>query len=123
MPRYVDRFGTALSVLAGHGHIKKRLLRAYEENLTYIDDDTLPESIEVAFTELRRRMTAVAPLNGEGAIFASVRKMSIPEADECAQLILGIYVELVRDGASLATVAKEKKGESAAVPAMLLKTV
>ena len=89
-------------------------------------DVKLPESIEEAFTELQSRMTAVAPLNGEGAIFASVRKMSIREADECAQLILGIYVELLRSGASLATVSKENKenrGDPAAVPAMLLKSV
>ncbi len=41
-------------------------------------------------------MNQVEPLNGEGPICASVRKMSIGEADECAQRILDLYSDMVR---------------------------
>jgi hypothetical protein len=32
MSYHVDRFYAAVSVLSGHGHIKQRLIKAYEEN-------------------------------------------------------------------------------------------
>ena len=99
MPHHVDRFGTALSVLAGHGHIKNRLIQAFEDNLGDIEDDSLPRSIKQSFSRLRDRMTAVAPLNGEGPICASVRKMSIVEADECARMLVDIYGDLLRSKA------------------------
>jgi len=41
-------------------------------------------------------MHQVAPLNGEGPICASVRKMSINEASECAAQIVAFYGEISR---------------------------
>ena len=100
MSKYVHRFYTAVSVLAGHGHIKQRLVQAYEESLTFIDDDLMPGDLRPSFADLRRTMNQVAPLNGEGPICASVRKMSIEEADECAHRIIDIYGDMVRLSAS-----------------------
>lgn len=101
MSKYVHRFYTAVSVLAGHGHIKQRLVQAYEDSLTFIDDDLMPGGdLRPSFADLRRTMNQVAPLNGEGPICASVRKMSIEEADECAHRIIDIYGDMVRLSAS-----------------------
>ena len=123
MPHHVDRFGTALSVLAGHGHIKNRLIQAFEDNLGDIEDDSLPRSIKQSFSRLRDRMTAVAPLNGEGPICASVRKMSIVEADECARMLVDIYGDLLRSKAVAGPVPVNTEEDAPDVPAMLLKTV
>lgn len=123
MPHHVDRFGTALTVLAGHGHIKNRLIQAFEDNLRDIDDASLPRPVSQAFTRLRDRMTAVAPLNGEGPICASVRKMSIVEADECARILVDIYGDLLRIRAVSTPVAVDTEDDGADVPTMLLKTV
>lgn len=123
MPHHVDRFGTALAVLAGHGHIKDRLIRAFEDNLTEVDEESLPQHAGQTFRDLRDRVTAVAPLNGEGPICASVRKMSIMEADQCAQTLLTLYRELLCCDARPVAVEAEAEASSADVPAMLLKSV
>lgn len=96
MSKHVHRFYTAVSILASHGHIKQRLVRAYEGSLTYIDDDDMPSELQESFADLRRVMNQVAPLNGEGPICASVRKMSIDEADDCARRILDLYGDMIR---------------------------
>ena len=84
MTDHLDRFHAALTVLAGHGHIKQRLIKAYEEYLVEIHEDELPIAMKQSFVDLRAEMHRVSPLNGEGPICASVRKMSLNEASECA---------------------------------------
>ena len=123
MAHPVDRFGTALAVLAGHGHIKNRLIKAFEDNLTDIDDELLPKPACRPFRDLRKRLTAVSPLNGEGPICASVRKMSIVEADECARIIVGLYGEILQNGAGVGPICAEDESSAADVPAILLKSV
>ena len=96
MSNHVKKFYTAVSVLTGHGHIKQRLIKAFEDNLAHIEDDTMPSALRESFLDLSHLMNQVEPLNGEGPICASVRKMSIDEADECAQRILDLYSDMVR---------------------------
>ncbi len=96
MSYHVDRFYAAVSVLAGHGHIKQRLIKAYEDNLGEISEDELPGSLKKTFSNLKHQMHRVSPLNGEGPICASVRKMSVHEASECAVSVVSLYGELVR---------------------------
>ncbi len=96
MSYHVDRFYAAVSVLAGHGHIKQRLIKAYEDNLGEISEDELPRSLKKPFSELKSQMHRVSPLNGEGPICASVRKMSVNEASECAVSVVSLYGELSR---------------------------
>jgi len=91
MMNHVDRFHTALTVLAGHGHIKQRLIKAYEDNLVAINEDELPILLRQPFADLRRQMHGVTPLNGEGPICASVRKMSFDDASDCAALVVSMY--------------------------------
>lgn len=92
----VDRFYAALTVLAGHGHIKQRLIRAYEDNLEAIEDDELPASLHQAFSDLRESMYRVSPLKGESPVHASVRKMSPEDATECASRVVALFSELLK---------------------------
>ena len=97
MSYHVDRFYAAVAVLASHGHIKQRLIKAYEEHLDGIDEDELPKPLRKAFVDVQKQMHQVAPLNGEGPICASVRKMAPVEAGECAVSILSLYREMIRN--------------------------
>lgn len=91
MSHQIASFSAAVSVLAGNGHIKQRLIRAYEENLGHVDEAELPAPVKQPFADLKILMHRVAPLNGEGPICASVRKMSLDEAAHCAQLMVDLY--------------------------------
>ena len=97
MPDHVDRFFAAVSVMAADGNIKQRLIKAYEENLQNVEESALPPPARKTFADLRRRMRCVAPLNGEGPIRATVRKMSIPDATLCSQLLLDLLAVLIRE--------------------------
>ena len=123
MTYHVNRFYAAVAKLAGDGHIKQRLIRAYQDNLAGIEDDELPIALTEAFADLKRRMYTVAPLNGEGAIRASVRKMSVTEASECAASIVSLYTEMLRhldDAQEVLPLAGEGKQ---VVPPFLVKSV
>lgn len=98
MLHHVDRFHAAITVLAGHGHIKQRLIKAYEDNLSDISDDDLPVTLKQSFSDIRHQMTRVSPANGEGAVCASVRKMSIDEASECSAALVALYREILKAG-------------------------
>ncbi len=93
----VDNFYAAVSVLAGHGRIKQRLVKAYEENLAVIEDEDLPISVKQSFADLRHTMSWVDPVvKREGRTRASVRKMSAAEADDCAHKMIDLYGDMIR---------------------------
>ncbi len=119
----VNRFYAAIAVLAGHGHIKQRLIRAYEENLDAIDEDELPVSVRQAYSDLRQSMYRVAPLKGESPISASVRKMSPTDASDCASQVVELFRELsrVRDDGSV--VLGRSDDDASRVPPFLIKSV
>lgn len=98
MSHHEDRFYAAVSVLAAHGRVKQRLIKAYEEHLALIDHDELPVPAQERFADLRSSMHSVTPANGESPICASVRKMSKTEADDCAATIVGLFRDVVRFG-------------------------
>ncbi|MGI9260624.1 MAG: hypothetical protein ACR2QR_01240 [Woeseiaceae bacterium] len=95
MSNHVDRFYAAVSVVASHGNIKQRLISAFEEHLAEIEDVELPRSVREKFIKLRAMVTGVEPLNGEGHIRATVRKMSVDEADACSRKMLDLYTDMV----------------------------
>lgn len=123
MTDHLDRFHAALTVLAGHGHIKQRLIKAYEENLEGIHEDELPIAMKQPFADLRQEMHRVSPLNGEGPICASVRKMSLNEASECAGRIVALFAELARQGSDFQAALPLTEGEETRVPPFLVKSV
>ena len=119
----VNRFYAAVTKLAGDGHIKQRLIRAYQDNLADIEDDELPIALKESFADLKRRMYTVAPLKGEGAIRASVRKMSAPEASECAVAIVSIYTDMLRQLDAAQEVMPLASDGKQVVPPFLVKSV
>ena len=98
MTDHVERLQGAVTVLAGHGHIKQRLIRAFEEYLAVIEEDELPIALKQDFADLKASVNGVAPLNGEGPICASVRKMSVEEASECAAMVVSLFGDLAKYG-------------------------
>lgn len=123
MTNHVDRFNAAITVLAGHGHIKQRLMRAFEDHLSDVDEDELPVAMKQAFADLRLRMQNVAPLNGEGAVRASVRKMSPDDASECASQIVALYGELLKGRDAADPGRPFSDGKPAKLPPFLVKSV
>ena len=122
MTDHVDRFHAALLVLAGHGHVKQRLIKAFEEHLDDIHEDELPVALKQSFADLRNEMQRVAPLNGEGPICASVRKMSVDEASECAVSVVSLYGELSRLSHGDENVLPLDGQEPEVVPPFLIKS-
>jgi len=97
MSNHANRFYAAVSVLAGHGRIKQRLVKAYEENLAVIENEDLPIAVKQSFADLRHMMNRVDPvMKREGRIRASVRKMSVAEADDCAHKMIDLYGDMIR---------------------------
>ena len=127
MPQLSEQFGTALAVLAGHGDIKSRLIKAFNECLIDVEDTALPKAARQSYVDLHRRVTSVSPLNGEGPVCASVRKMSIVEADECARTLVSVFAEVLRSDrarkARDAVSESEPAADAIEVPAVLLKSV
>ena len=123
MPNYVDRFEAALTVLAGHGHIKQRLMNAYEDHLSDIDEDELPIATKQAFADLRRSVHCVSPLRGESPVCASVRKMSPQDASECASHVVSLFAELSRMRDIGSVCVPRDEGEKPRVPPFLIKSV
>ncbi len=119
----VESFHAAASVLVGHGHIKQRLMKAFEDHLDAIDEDEVPEGRRNVFAEIQKSMHRVAPLNGEGSVCASVRKMSPVEAGDCAIKILAIYREMLRDSEDDSPDLQIDHENRKVVPAFLLKSV
>ena len=118
----VNSFYAAVTVLVGHGHIKQRLMNAYEEHLDAIDEDEVPPIRRKAFVEVQKAMHRVAPLNGEGSVCASVRKMSPVEAGDCAIAILSVYREMLLDGNDDSSSAHLDHDNRMAVPPFLVKS-
>jgi hypothetical protein len=96
MSNHVETLFAAVSVLSGNGNIKQRLMTAYADYLDDIDAEELPLVVHQAFADLRRSITRVEPMNGEGPICATVRKMSIEEAEDCARSIVRLYGDIIR---------------------------
>jgi len=127
MPHQVESFGNALSVLAGHGQIKHRLIQAFEENLSDIDAESLPANVGKTFADFHARLHAVTPLKGESAVRATVRKMSTGEADHCAKILVRLYADFLRSDIKPVVVPldkdKAREADALSIPAMLLKSV
>lgn len=122
MAYHVDCLYDAVSVLAGSGHIKQRLITAYEAHLDKLRDEDLPLTARQGFADLRDQMHRVQPLNGEGPIRASVRKMSVAEAAECAQSVLELYREAFRSAGAGAQALPADVESPEQVPPFLVKT-
>jgi hypothetical protein len=122
MTDHVERFHAALIVLVGHGHVKQRLIEAFEDHLADIHETDLPKPMQQSFAELRRDMHQVSPLNGEGAIRASVRKMSLQDASDCAARIVGLHAKLAGQHDDSQRAPAVESGDEMRVPPFLVKS-
>lgn len=80
----------AAQELASCSNIKQRLTIAFSKHLADLDPQSLPKESRAEFQSIARQMTRVRPLRGETAVAATVRKMSVDEAGECSQRIVGL---------------------------------
>jgi len=118
----VDRFFAAVQVLAGDGHVKQRLIRAFQEHLDTISEDELPLTARETFAGLNADLHRVAPLNGEGPICASVRKMSVREASRCARAIVALYDDMRHNRPGEAAGCAVDSVDEDSVPPFLVKS-
>jgi hypothetical protein len=75
---------------------KQRLTDAFTRHLLDLPTHEMPGELRQDFEALRLSMTRVRPLAGESAVAATVRKMSIGEADACAARIIALLDSLHR---------------------------
>jgi hypothetical protein len=98
-------------------------MKAFEDYLEAIDEAEIPVARRKAFVDVQQAMHRVAPLNGEGSVCASVRKMSPVEAGDCAITILSIYRDMLRDADESGPELRLAHDEHKQVPPFLLKSV
>lgn len=82
--------------LAKSTPIKQRLTDAFTHHLLELPNYEIPGELRSDFDLLRQSMTRIPPAHGESAIVATVRKMSIGDADACATLIVDMLDKLHR---------------------------
>lgn len=80
--------------------LKQRLTDAWSRHLEDLSVAEMPGELRQDFESLRLALTRVPPLQGETAVAATVRKMSIGEADDCAQRIVALLDALHRTTAA-----------------------
>src|SRR6201993_2366922 len=89
----------AALTLARSGSIKDRLADAYRNHLSLVSAEELPEALRAEFRACHDALTREAPLRGEDAVRATVRKLSSHEADELACTVVRLFAAMVREGA------------------------
>ena len=82
--------------LAKPSALKQRLSDAFTRHLIDLPVQELPGELREDFEALRQSMTRVRPQAGECPVAATVRKMSIGEADACAARIVALLDTLHR---------------------------
>jgi hypothetical protein len=85
--------------LAKPSALKQRLTDAYKRHLIDLSAQDVPGEVRQDFEALRQSMTRVRPQHGECPVTATVRKMSIGEADACAARIVALLDTLHRTSA------------------------
>jgi hypothetical protein len=82
--------------LAGSAPLKQRLTDAFTRHLLELPNYEIPGELRPDFEWLRQSMTRIPPAYGESAVVATVRKMSIGDADACATRIVELLDRLHR---------------------------
>ena len=82
--------------LAKPSPLKQRLTDAFTRHLLDLPAYEVPGDLRQDLEALRLSMTRVRPAHGESAVAATVRKMSIGEAEACAARIVALLDMLHR---------------------------
>jgi hypothetical protein len=96
-----EHFQEAMLVLVRAGTIKDRVGEAYREHLAHLSEDDLPRELREEFCALRWVLTREHPLRGEDAARATLRKMSLAEAEAVALTMAQLFVALPRGATGL----------------------
>ena len=96
---HVRTLHAAALELVSHLPLKQRLINVYSKHLETLEVDLLPSAAADEWSRLQADLTAHAPMRGETAIQATVRKLSQSELEILAARILTLY----RDAGSLGT--------------------
>lgn len=96
MSRVYDRFESATLLLTGSGNIKDRLNGAWRQYLASFEADDLPRELRLPFIELSAAMQRERPLRGEDAVKATIRKMSVEDAERQVALIVRMFCRIRR---------------------------
>ena len=91
-----ESFHKATIELAKSAGLKQRLADAFTRHLQDMPISEMPSELRPDFEALRKHMTNVTPMRGETAVAATVRKMSLEEADACAMRIVALLDALHR---------------------------
>jgi hypothetical protein len=91
-----ENFHKATLELAKSTALKQRLTDAFSRHLQDMPASDMPGELRADFESLCKRMTQVSPLRGESAVVATVRKMSLEDADTCATRIVALLDALYR---------------------------
>jgi hypothetical protein len=95
MHRLYQHFYRATLTCTGNQSVKTRLAQAWIEELDEIRPAQIPPSIRKEFDSLRDAMYAQQSLPTEHAAQASVRKMSVKQAEQYAGEIVFLFQQLV----------------------------
>src|SRR6201993_5045545 len=107
----------AALTLARSGSIKDRLADAFRNHLSQVSADELPEGLRAEFRACHNALTREAPLRGEDAVRATVRKLSSHEADELACSVVRLFAAMVRESACAAAAESSETLMNAAASA------
>lgn len=94
-----EQFQGATLSLVRSGALKDRITNAYRNHLAHVDEAELPKDVREAFRSFHRTMTREPPLvRGDDAFRATLRKMSVDEAEEVACSVVRMLCALQRSG-------------------------
>jgi hypothetical protein len=116
MSNNFEHFRLATLRLSQDGPIKDRLADAYAAHLVELEADELPENLRGDFRALCEAMHRESPQVRESPVRASVRKMSVNEASECAALVVRLFAAVARVEAQQAAGARAPRSAAAVVP-------
>jgi hypothetical protein len=76
--------------------LKQRLATIFSKYLTQLEPADLPAPMRADIRALLEAFESVAPLRGESAAQATIRKMSVEQAEELAARVVTLYGQLAR---------------------------
>jgi len=97
MSHLAERFHLAVVDLVADGSVKTRLARAWCRHLHDLEDEVLPDELRAAFSDLRESLCQHRPIGGETPVEATVRKLSVCEAEHHAASIVTLLLRLLRE--------------------------
>jgi len=89
-----EKFRDAVTVLAGSGPMKQRLVEAFQRHLRDLDAEDLPRELRGPYGVLVAAMQSGPRVGALDAVAASVRKMSEADAARYAQSIVHMFADL-----------------------------